>query len=138
MTTSAPRIVTLADRPELAEAAMDVLGSRWPVFMLAGHPGHDVDLPELLTVAAPRHQVLLLHGEELLGVGLSVPLGWDRTVEGLPGGWDAAVTASAALLASGQRPNVVSALSVTLAPQASGQGLASVVIRAMKAAAIDA
>ncbi len=135
--SASTRTVTLADRPDLISDVAGVLASRWPAFMLTGHPGHQVDLPALLAVSAPAHQVLLLDADDrALGVGLSVPLEWDQTVAGLPAGWDAAVTASAQLLASGRTPTMVSALSVTLAPEAAGRGLAGDVIRAMKAAAM--
>jgi hypothetical protein len=131
--------VALAERPELAAAIPDVLASRWPAFMLAGRPGHQVDLGQLLAVDAPQHQILLVDAaDEVLGVGLSIPLEWDGTVSGLPGGWDAAVTASADLLACGRTPTMVSALSVTIKPGAAGQGHAASIVRGLKAAAAAA
>jgi hypothetical protein len=131
-------VVTLAARPDLADAIPSVLASRWPAFMLAGRPGHDVDLARL-AVEAPEHQVLLLDGaDEVLGVGLSVPLHWDGTTAGLPAGWDGAVTAGAGLLARGGAPTAVSALSITLAPAATGRGLAAGMIGALKHAAARA
>jgi hypothetical protein len=139
VTTTALRTVTLAERPDLAAAIPDVLASRWPAYMLAGDAGHDVDLLELLTVGAPQHQVLLIDdSDEVLGVGLSLPLAWDGTLAGLPAGWDGAVTASARLRAAGGTPNVVSALSITLSSKASGRGHAATMIAAMKAAATAA
>jgi GNAT superfamily N-acetyltransferase len=132
------RIVTLADRPDLAGSIPDVLGSRWPTFMLAGHPGHDVELTGLLA-QAPGHQVLLVDAaDQVLGVGLSVPLEWDGTVGGLPAGWDGAVTASADLIGRGGTPNAGCALSITLTPAATGRGLAAGMIEALKRAAANA
>ncbi|HET9518746.1 MAG TPA: hypothetical protein VFO77_13585, partial [Actinoplanes sp.] len=132
------RIVTLAQRPDLAGSVAGVLASRWPSFMLNGRPGHDVDIFALLA-AVPQHQVLLLDVDDtVLGVGLSAPLTWDRTVDGLPEGWDGAVSAAAELLDAGRIPNTVSALSVTLKPQAGGRGLAARMIGALKAAAAGA
>jgi hypothetical protein len=132
------RIVTLADRPDLAVSIPGVLGSRWPMFMLAGRPGHDVDLTSL-AVQAPGHQLLLVDAAaELLGVGLSVPLEWDGTTAGLPAGWDAAVTASADLLGRGGTPNAVCALSITLTPAVTGRGHAAGMINALKQAAASA
>jgi GNAT superfamily N-acetyltransferase len=132
------RIVTLADRPDLAASIPGVLGSRWPMFMLAGRPGHDADLTAL-AVQAPTHQLLLVDAaDEVLGVGLSVPLEWDGTTAGLPAGWDGAVTASADLLARGGTPDAVSALSITLTPGATGRGYAAAMINALKQAAARA
>jgi hypothetical protein len=131
------RIVTGVQRPDLADAIPGVLASRWPTFMLAGQPGHGVDLIGLL-YAVPQHQVLLIDRQDnLLGVGLSTPLCWDRTVDGLPAGWDGAVAAGAELHDSGGTPNAVSALSITLTPAATGRGLAARMIGALKAAAAD-
>ena len=139
VTTTAVRTVTLAERPDLAAAVPDLLASRWPAYMLAGDAGHDVDLIELLTVGAPQHQILLLDdSDEVLGVGLSLPLAWDGTNDGLPAGWDGAITASARLREAGGTPNVASALSVTLRPNATGRGHAATMVAAMTAAATGA
>lgn len=132
------RIVTLAERPELGAAIPGVLTSRWPAFMLAGHPGHGVDLVRLLSTV-PQHQVLMIDTrDKLLGVGLSVPITWDRTVDGLPPGWDGAVAGAAQLLDRGTRPSAVASLSVTMTPAATGRGLAARMVGALKVAAAQA
>jgi GNAT superfamily N-acetyltransferase len=129
------RVVTLAERPELAAAVPALLAARWPTYLLAGRPGHQVDLLRLLA-AVPQHQVLLVDPrDEVLGVGLSVPVTWDRTVDGLPAGWDGAVTAAAELIDAGGAPDAVSALSITMSPTATGRGLAARMIAAIKTAA---
>jgi hypothetical protein len=132
------RTVTVQQRPDLAAAIPAVLASRWPAFMLAGDPGHGLDLAQLL-MEVPAHQVLLVDAsDQVLGVGLSVPVTWDGTLDGLPRGWDGAVTVGAELVASGGTPTTVSALSVTLGPGATGRGLAAPILQAMKAAAVQA
>lgn len=132
------RAVTVAQRPDLAAQIPGVLASRWPAFLLAGERNHGVDLVGLLE-ALPQHQVLLLDRDDrVLAVGLSVPLSWNRTVDGLPGGWDAAVAAGADLLAQGGVPNAVCSLSITMTPAATGRGLAPWMIGAVKAAAAAA
>ena len=133
------RVVTLAERPDLAPAVVDVITSRWPAFMLAGEPGHGADLTELAS-AVPQHQLALLaeNDDEVLGVGRSVPLHWDGTAAGLPAGWDGAVTAAAELVEQGAAPTAVSALSITLTPAATGRGLASPLLAGMKRAASQA
>ncbi len=131
-------VTTLAQRPDLAAGIPEVLASRWPAYLLAGEPGHGVDLTGLL-VRKPEHQVLLVDSEDkVLGVGLSVPLRWDGTTAGLPTGWDGAVAAAARLAQQGGAPDAVCALSITMAPAATGQGLAAQMIGALKQAAAAA
>lgn len=126
--------VTLAQRPDLVTRIPDVLASRWPVYMLAGRPGHDEDLARLL-LSAPDNQIVLLAGEDAVGVGLSVPLTWDGTPAGLPAGWDGAVSASAALHASGAAPNAFCAVSITIMPEVAGRDIGVDMIRALRRAA---
>lgn len=129
------RTVTLAERPDLVEAIPALLASRWPVFMLDGRPGHDVDVTRF-AVEAPGHQLLLLDADDtVLAFAASIPIEWDGTAAGLPEGWDGAVTAGADLLDRGATPNAVCALSITLAPGASGGGLAGLMLEAIKGAA---
>lgn len=132
------RTVTLAERPDLTAAVSAVLSSRWPTFILAGTPGHGVDLDELLA-QVPEHQVVLLDSADtVLGAGMSVPLSWDQSIAGLPAGWDGAVRAGADQLHRGGRPNAACALSITMAPEATGQGLAAHLVGALKSAAASA
>lgn len=70
---------------------------------------------------APAHQVALLDGDDVVAAALSVPLRWDGTPDGLPTGWDDAVVRAARLLEDGGRPDAVSALSITMAPQMTGR-----------------
>lgn len=132
------RIVTLAERPELGDTIGHVLRSRWPAFMLAGTPGHGVDLAALVR-AVPDQQVLLLDAtDNVLGVGLSVPVGWDQSIDGLPAGWDGAVRAGAELLDAGGRADALCALSITMTPGATGRGLATHLVGALRTAAAQA
>jgi hypothetical protein len=127
-------LTTLAERPELAAGIPDLLAARWPAFLLGGAPGHGADLTGLI-LANPGHQVVLT-GEDgtLAGAGLSVPVRWDGTRDGLPAGWDGAVAAAARLHADGGRPDAACALSITLAPAASGRGNARRLLDALRAA----
>ncbi|GAB2585484.1 hypothetical protein [Microlunatus antarcticus] len=128
------RLVSLAERPDLVEEIGALLLSRWPVFMLAGHPGHDEELEELLQ-SFPEHQVLALDAEDRVrGVASSLPLDWDGTAADLPSGWDGAVSRAAALRRSGRPANAASALSITVAPDAARRGLAVRFIEALREA----
>jgi hypothetical protein len=131
------RLVTAAERPDLAAGLPELLGSRWPVFMLAGNPGHDVDLPTLLMNHLENQVLLVDDSDTLLGAGLSVPLTWDGTVEGLPAGWDGAVTASAGLSGRGGAANTVCALSITTAAAVKGADHPVRIMNAIRAAAAD-
>jgi hypothetical protein len=126
--------VTLAQRPDLAAAVPGVLASRWPAFLRSASPGHGADLATVLD-AVPQHQVLLVDpDDQVLAVALSVPLAWDRTVDGLPQGWDGAVTAAA----DGAVPNTIAALAITMSPGATGRGLAARMVGALAAASAAA
>jgi GNAT superfamily N-acetyltransferase len=131
---SVQTLVTLAQRPDLVARIPDVLASRWPVYLLAGRPGHGENLVDLL-LSAPDNQIVLLAGEEPVGVGLSVPLAWDGTPGGLPAGWDGAVSASGALRAAGAAPNAFCAVSITIRPEVAGRDIGVDMIRALKRAA---
>jgi hypothetical protein len=132
------RIVRLADRPELLERVQDLLPTRWPVFMLTAHPGHDVDLTALL-LSAPEHQIMLLDERDTLcGAGLSIPLLWDGSLADLPAGWDDAVTRSATLVGRKLRPNTICALSITLASGLGGLDLGARMVSDLARAAYDA
>ena len=128
------RLVTLAERPDLVGEIGALLQSRWPVFMLAGQPGHDEDLEDLLQ-AFPEHQLLAVDAEDRVrGVASSLPLTWDGTTEGLPAGWDDAVSRAAELRRTGGTADAASALSITVAPDAARRGLAVRFIEALSEA----
>jgi hypothetical protein len=130
------RIVTLAERPDLAAAVPAVLTSRWPAFLLAATPDHQADLSALLA-AVPQHQVVLIDdSDQVRAVGLSAPLNWDRTVDGLPPGWDGAVARAADPYAA--KANTVVSLSITMTPQAAGRGLAAAMLDGLRGAAAAA
>lgn len=135
-------VVSLVQRPDLAQRIPAFLASRWPRFMLEGRPGHDVDLTVLAAGRAPQHQVVLLDADdEILGVGVSLPLG--GAASALPSGWDGAVTAAAQFLDpdgsdAGARPGTVCALSITMSAAGLGRGLSELMLQAMKQAAAAA
>ena len=126
------RLVTLAERPDLTDELGALLASRWPTFMLAGRPGHDEDLMALVQ-EAPDHQVVAVDPEDRVrGVAFSLPIDWDGTPAGLPSGWDDAVSRAAALARSGRRPDAATALSITVASDATRRGLAVRLIQGLR------
>ncbi|HMQ39187.1 MAG TPA: hypothetical protein PKA07_16635 [Micropruina sp.] len=125
-------IASLAERPELAADVPGLLASRWPAYMLIGRPGHEVDLDALVPTFAENQLLLISADDVLAGAALTLPLPWDGTLGDLPAGWDDAVTRAAASLEHGVPTTAICALSITIAPHATGRGLAAGMIRAMR------
>ena len=112
--TPALRTLTLAQRPDLAPQVQDLLASRWPAYLPAGGLGGGDELDHLVR-SAPGHQALVVDdGDQVLGAGLSVPLGWDGTRSGLPAGREDALTRGRHLLEGRGRPDAMCVLSVTV------------------------
>ena len=127
-------IVSLAERPDLVDEIGALLSSRWPMFMLAGRPGHDEQLDALIG-GAPEHQVVAVDADDRVrGVAFSLPIEWDGTQEGLPDGWDDAVRRAGELRRSGRPATAATALSITVASDASRRGLAVRLVQALREA----
>jgi GNAT superfamily N-acetyltransferase len=60
-----------------------------------------------------------------------VPLEWDGTVGGLPGGIDEALPAAVELRRAGGSANTLCAMAVEIAPRAQGRGLSRAMLEAM-------
>jgi hypothetical protein len=131
------QVVSLAERPELLQPALELHAVGWPQFLL-----HDPAAPDYearLAGELADFQVLLLdEKDELAAAGVSIPFAWDGTPEGLPPGWDAVVAQGLRDLDQGRPPTALAGLSVTVAPDRLGRGLSAPVLRAMKAAAAGA
>ena len=130
-------LTSLAERPDLLDDVRLLLGKQWPAYTLTGVAGHGVDLDGLL-LDLPAHQLLLLdEQEQLAGVGFSLPLQWDGTVDTLPAGWDDAIVVGEKLHRNAGRSDTVCVLSITVAPELTGRGLAERLIGAFKEQAAD-
>ena len=126
-----PAATTYAARPDLVERLHE-LSDPWPEFI---HHANCNRLWHVMRERYPQFQ-LILYDEESdrpLGRGQTMPVRWDGTVAGLPGGVDDAVE-SGAVLPDGE-PNTLCAIVAVLDRSAQGQGLSGLVIDAMCAAA---
>ena len=130
-------VTSHAERPDLAKEARELLGKQWPAYTLIGTPGHGVDLDTLLMEHAAQQLLLVDDRGALAGVGLSLPVQWDGTVDDLPRGWDSAIVASERLHRNGGEADTLCVLSITIAPELTGHGLAERLITAFKQRATD-
>jgi RimJ/RimL family protein N-acetyltransferase len=124
--------VTLAERPDLFEAAGALVYAVWPRFMLEDDIADSRWMPMIETF--PQYQFFLMDGEKMAVYGNSIPIIWDGTVDGLPEkGWDGALIQGLENHEKGPAPTTLCAISITIAPEYQGKGISRDAIRAMKA-----
>jgi GNAT superfamily N-acetyltransferase len=80
----------------------------------------------------PDFQLALVDGDELVAELHSVPTAWDGTHADLPSGWDEAFLRA---FESGRKPDVLSALAISVRPDRQSQGLARRMLEEMRGAA---
>ncbi len=139
MSAASPvRIVTFAEQPmtpALETLVSDLISSAWkPIALIdnASNPLWD----RLYTDFAAFQFQGYDESDRLILVGNSIPVFWDQPFENLPdAGWDWAIVSGFESYESGTPPTVLSALSVTIAPDQQGTGLSRVAILQMKAIA---
>lgn len=126
-----PAVATYADRPDLA-ARVGEIADPWPEFI---HHANCNRLWHVMRERFPQFQLVLydVETERLLGRGQTIPVRWDGTVGGLPGGVDDALERGAAL-ANGEA-DALCAIVAVLDTAAQRRGLSSSLIDGMRAAA---
>jgi hypothetical protein len=125
---------TYAARPDLAVRVGEI-ADPWPEFI---HHANCNRLWHVMRERFPQFQLVLFDAdsERMLGRGQTMPVRWDGTTAGLPGGVDDAVEQGAAL-ADGEADTLCAIVAV-LDPAARGRRLSSLVIDAMRSAAAAA
>jgi hypothetical protein len=125
---------TYAARPDLA-ARVGEIADPWPEFI---HHANCNRLWHVMRERFPQFQLVLFDADSdrMLGRGQTMPVRWDGTAAGLPGGVDDAVEQGAAL-ADGEADTLCAIVAV-LDPAARGRRLSSLVIDAMRSAATTA
>lgn len=117
------RVVTLAERPDLAEALEDHNVAAWPAWMLhfpvAGRLWHHLDED-----FAAWQLMLLDPDDRIAAAGNCAPLAWDGTDAGLPAGWDDQLERTVADLLAGRSPTALGAIQIVVAPERRGDRLA--------------
>ena len=124
-------IITLASRPDLAEALFAFPGA-WPPFMYED-PTSDLYYDDAAT-AYPEFVMLAIEGGQVVARSFSVPFRWDGDPgTGLPeGGWDWVIRSAHAQRTAGIQANLVSALEITIQVEHRGTGLAALMLGAMQ------
>lgn len=128
---------TVAERPALAEAIQALIERTWPAYIQGAWPAGAY--PELDWMGVytrwPRYQFALLDAADgsLLAGGNAAPLTYTGALADLPDeGWDWALHTATAHAETGVRPNLLCALSITVAAAAQGQGLSGAMVHAMR------
>ena len=127
-----PRIATWTEREELSRR-LDEVDDPWPEFM-----HHDTVCNEhwgAMRARFPHLQIVLFDADEdrPIGRGQTMPVRWDGTLEGLPGGVDEATLQAVALPDGGA--DTLCAMVATVEPGMRGKGLSGLVIDGMRDAA---
>lgn len=123
------RVVTAAERPELAERADKDTAHTVSEWMR--HADTVSRYWSSLYDLRPEYQLVLYdEGEDaVLGEANSIPCAWDRTSMGLPGGIDDVLERS---FTKQVEPNTLCALNIRIVPAYEGRGLSRVALEGMR------
>ncbi len=114
---------------------MERLGSSvWPELMHHDPVAHAC-WPHWRMTSPTLQLALLDHDGAIAAVARSAPLTWDGTPDDLPRGWDAQFSRSVEALARGATPDTLGAIMIVTDPARRGDGLGSVMVAALQAAA---
>jgi hypothetical protein len=125
-------LVSHAERPEFLDRWYEVIREVWPEFM-----GHDATVNRYWNGMYEHHpdcQLYLIDQDTdaLVGVGTTVPIIWDGTAEGLPGGVDDVLFRAIRDRPAEYRPTTLCAMQAGILPGRRGGGLSTVIIRGMR------
>jgi hypothetical protein len=125
--TAELHVVSLADRPDLAEAML-TMESSWPAYI-----GPDPLLVHWAFERHAAHQLVILNdNDEVIARAASVPFVWDGNPGTLPEtGWDEALRQCMVGTYSGSVLNTLCALEVSVVPGLLGQNMSGRVLKAL-------
>ena len=128
-----PRLVTLAERPDLLPSVRRLTRAVWPPHMEYIH--HDAvcdrHWPALWRDFGDLQPVLCDRRGRVRAAGYTIPFVWDGRVRSLPSGVDGVLIRGVTGHAHGRRPDTLSALLAAVDPALQGRGLSRRVIEAM-------
>lgn len=125
------KIVNGIERADLIDRGDEIVLDVWPEFMMNDAVANRYFFQ--LYIAFPEFQYWILDGEEIVGIGNSIPLFWNDKLQNLPEtGWDWALAKGFRDLMDGIEPNYLCALSITINPKYQGKGFSQEMVKAMK------
>jgi hypothetical protein len=125
-------IVTLSQRPELADQVDRLAGEAWPTFMLhADTPYWD----SLFDTFAGFQTLFCDPADTLIALGHTIPFVWDGTPEDLPDEIDRLMERATEAYRDRHTPTALSALAALVSPEHQRRGLSSEVLCAMRSLA---
>lgn len=124
------KLVTTNERRDLIRSGDNIVEAVWPEFMLNDAVANKYFFQ--LYTDFPEFQYWLLDGEEIVGIGNSIPLKWNEKLENLPDiGWDWALEKGFKDKQNNFKANLLCALSITVNPKYQGKGISTEMIRSM-------
>ena len=125
-------VVTLSQRPELAEQVDRLAREAWPTFMLhADTPYWD----SLFDTFAGFLTLFCDPADTLIALGHTIPFVWDGTPEDLPDEIDRLMERATEAYRDRHTPTALSALAALVSPEHQRRGLSSEVLCAMRSLA---
>jgi len=122
-------VASLAERPDVVERLP--FGPGWPQFIFHDPVAARL-MPTVDRVFADVNLVLLDDEDAVVAGGWGVPLTWDGSVEGLPGGWDGALERAVAEHESAVVPDTFCAMATEVTASHRGTGLSRQVLSALR------
>lgn len=131
------RVATIADRPELGDAAREVNQHGFPEFMY-----HDPVANEhfgSLDERFAQFQFCLLDSDDRVqATGNCIPFAWNAPLQDLPDeGWDWVLAQGMVDEAAGRQPTIASALQIVVRQDLAGTGLSRQALQAMRSIVSD-
>lgn len=127
---------TLRERPDLEEDFDRFADEGWPRFLRQRDQlGLGEYWPSLFTTFAEFQLAVVDELGPVVGVGHTVPLVWDDTVETLPENIADILRRATGDRTSGRRPTALSAVAAIVSPAHRGKGVSTLILREMTALA---
>jgi hypothetical protein len=127
-------IITLKQRPALAEPVDRLSEEAWPKFLRHANTHHWSSLFDTFA----DYQLILYEPEDgVLAVGHTIPLIWDGATEDLPEEMNAIMDRAMHVYQHQQTPTTLSAVAAIVGRKHQRKGLSSVILNAMKSLAAN-